>query len=187
MKKECIITKATLSDVQQLVPLINSAYRGEEAKIGWTHEADLIEGSIRIDEASLIEMIKNENVAILKCTGVDSQLLGCVYLEKQEDKLYLGMLSVLPKLQAGGIGKQLLNAAETQAVTTGCSSIIMHVIPLRYELIDWYNRNGYKDTGVKKPFPTDNRFGTPRQALEFVVLEKKLAVYNCMITPPLSS
>jgi GNAT superfamily N-acetyltransferase len=84
------------------------------------------------------------------------------------------MLSVNPQIQANGIGKQLLQAAELHALQVNCIRIMMTVISLRTELISWYQRNGYVDTGVRKPFPNDPRFGTPVQPLEFVVLEKRL-------------
>ena len=93
------ISRATETDVPQILKLVNSAYRGEEAKKGWTHESDLIEGTLRTDESSLKEMINDPNAVILKYTE-NNQLDGCVYLEKQDHKLYLGMLSVSPDRQA---------------------------------------------------------------------------------------
>jgi ribosomal protein S18 acetylase RimI-like enzyme len=85
------------------------------------------------------------------------------------------MLSVHPEIQAKGIGKKLLQAAEQHAREMNCSSIVMTVISVRTELIAWYQRNGYVDTCARKPFPDDPRFGTPVRPLQFVVLEKKLA------------
>jgi len=175
MNNEYTISKAGLPDVPQLVALINSAYRGESAKKGWTHEADLIDGTVRTDNESLIELMEGKNAQILKCTGENDAIVGCVYLEKQGDQLYLGMLSVSPLLQAAGIGKKLLQAADCAAEKLGCKSIYMHVIPVRQELIAWYNRNGYTDTGERKPFPDTTRYGTPRQPLEFCVLQKSIA------------
>jgi ribosomal protein S18 acetylase RimI-like enzyme len=103
-----------------------------------------------------------------------NELRGCVYLQKQGDKLYLGMLSVSPGIQTQGIGKKLLEAAEKQALEQNCRAIIMNVISLRHELIHWYERHGYKLTGRKKPFPADDKFGKPVIPLEFVELEKFL-------------
>ena len=101
--------------------------------------------------------------------------MGCVYLQTQEEKLYLGMLTVKPDIQAQGIGKRLLQAAEEYAQMQQCGAIKITVISLRKELIDWYERRGYKNTGEKKPFPSsDPRFGLPKQELEFIVMEKKL-------------
>jgi ribosomal protein S18 acetylase RimI-like enzyme len=74
-------------------------------------------------------------------------------------------------LQAKGIGKQLMNAALGHAIQQQCSSIFMRVISLRHELIAWYERQGYKKTGEREPFPNDERFGVPMEPLEFVIME----------------
>lgn len=167
------ISIAAVNDIPQLLKLINSAYRGDEAKKGWTHEADLIEGPMRTDETSLKELIQKPNAVILKCVE-NEKITGCVYLEKKEQRLYLGMLSVSPEIQARGIGKKLLKAADDYAKQNNCRVIEMTVISVRRELIAWYERNGYRQTGKRAPFPADGRFGNPRQPLEFVYLEKQV-------------
>jgi len=167
------ISIATVNDIPQLLQLINSAYRGEEAKKGWTHEADLIDGSIRTDEVSLKKLIEKPGAVILKYEQ-DEKISGCVYLEKKKERLYLGMLSVSPEIQAQGVGKKLLKAAEEYASKNNCTAIEMTVISVRKELIAWYERNGYYKTEKKEPFPVDGRFGNPRQELEFVYMEKQL-------------
>ncbi|ANE50103.1 GNAT family N-acetyltransferase [Flavisolibacter tropicus] len=169
------ISPATTDDIPNLVRLVNSAYRGDSAKKGWTHEADLISGTERIDVASIKQMLKKPSSVILKCTDDTNTIVGCVYLDKQADKLYLGMLTVSPDIQARGIGKRLLQAADEYAQQNQLHHIIMTVINVRKELIDWYNRNGYTDTGERQPFPTDGRFGLPQTQLEFVVLQKTIS------------
>ena len=166
------ILVASEKDIPQLVKLINSAYRGESAKKGWTHEADLIDSSQRTDEAMLLQTLQKENSTILKYIEDDNKLLGCVYLQKQNARLYLGMLTVSPNIQGKGIGKKLLKAAEEHAKEKGCSSIIMNVISVRKELIQWYERHGYKDNGQRKPFPHDAKFNHSSQVLEFMIMEK---------------
>ena len=165
------ISVASLPDIPQLLKLINSAYRGEDAKKGWTHEAELIDGDIRTDETSLKQVIRTPGAVILKYEQ-EGQTVGCVYLQKKGDRLYLGMLSVSPEIQAQGIGKKLLKAADEHAKKNNCSVIEMTVISVRHELIAWYERNGYHKTSKREPFPNDGRFGNPRQDLEFVYLEK---------------
>ena len=168
-----MITAATINDIPELVALINSAYRGEVSRKGWTTEADLLDGELRTDEADLKELLNKTGSRFLKCT-VDGKIEGCVYLQKQADKMYLGMLSVSPAAQAGGIGKKFLSASEKIALEEGCHSIIMNVISTRHELINWYERHGYIQTGITNPFPADTKFGTPKLPIEFMVLEKKL-------------
>jgi ribosomal protein S18 acetylase RimI-like enzyme len=166
-------TIATLADIDKLIPLVNSAYRGEASKKGWTTEANIIQGESRVDAESLQTMINDANAVILTYRN-ENEILGCVYLQKQKTDLYLGMLSVKPDIQGGGIGKKLLQAAEDHARRKGCNSIVMTVISLRSELIAWYERNGYQDTGERKPFPDDEKFGKPVQPLTFVVLKKQI-------------
>ena len=109
---------------------------------------------------------------VLKYVTGRNHITGCVYLEIHDDHLYLGTLTVSPVEQAKGIGKQLLHAAEEQALLQGKDYIIMTVITVRSELIGWYNRHGYVDTGIRKPFPHEPWQGNPSQPLEFMVLKK---------------
>lgn len=168
-----MISPTTLQDVPELNILVNSAYRGESSKKGWTTEEHLL-GGIRTDEEDLRALLQKENVTILKYTE-SGKIVGSVYLEKQADKLYLGMLTVSPELQGGGIGKKLLKAAEDFAKEQQLSTVSMTVISVRKELIEYYERRGYKHTGETKPFPMNNpKFGNPKQDLEFIVMEKEL-------------
>ena len=165
--------KATLEDIPQLEILINSAYRGDSSKKGWTTEADLLDG-IRTDADSLKEMITKSNAVILQSFNEHNLLQGCVYLEKRHNKMYLGLLTVSPTLQAKGIGKQLLIEAEKYAKSQRCSFVEMTVISIRTELIEGYKKHGYKDIGEKKPFPNDLKFGIPKQPLEFIVMQREI-------------
>ena len=166
------ISKAGKEDIPVLVPLINSAYRGEGSKKGWTTEADLLQGELRTDIAYLTELLSKADTAMLKYTNEEGIVTGCVYLEKFSRGLYLGMLTVSPEKQASGVGKKLLAAAEDFANENKCAGIFMNVISVRHELIAWYERHGYKKTGEIKPLPADNKFGTPTQHLEFNIMEK---------------
>ncbi|MEZ2336666.1 GNAT family N-acetyltransferase [Mucilaginibacter sp. RCC_168] len=166
-----IITKAILADVPELNILVNSAYRGEESKKGWTSEADMLDG-LRIDETMLKEYFGNEAITILKHTDNNGQITGCVYLEVKGPKLYLGMFSVLPVLQGKGVGRALLEAAEELAKQFNCDTITMTVISTRAELISWYERRGYAFTGEIQPFHDHGRFGSPKQLIELIVMEK---------------
>jgi N-acetylglutamate synthase-like GNAT family acetyltransferase len=168
-----MISVAELKDVSELNTLVNSAYRGDSSRLGWTTEADLL-GGIRIDEERLTELIQKQHSIILKYTA-NNKIIGCVHLERKGDKMYLGMLTVSPPLQARGIGKELMKASEAHAKKHNCHSVYMSVITDRTELMSWYERYGYKNTGIKKQFPSeDPRFGLPKKNLEFVILEKNL-------------
>jgi N-acetylglutamate synthase-like GNAT family acetyltransferase len=167
------ITKATLTDAAELTRLINSAYRGESSQKGWASEAHLLDG-IRIDEPTMTQYLTHPDTTILKYTNEEGQIIACVYLELKEKGLYLGMLTVAPDLQANGIGRQLLHEAEILAHNIRAHTIYMRVITSRHELIKWYERRGYRATGEMVPFPTDNKFGVPKELIELAVYEKEI-------------
>ena len=173
---ELLIRAAVIADVPALHALIESAYRGESATRGWTHESYLLGGQ-RTDPESLSAIINSPLSAILVAEGA-SGLSGCVQISNAGNALgYLGLLAVDPTLQAAGIGSLLILAAE-QALAHNyhCSRVEMTVINLRSELIAYYERRGYIATGEMRPFPYgDERFGVPQSPnLDFVVLEKRL-------------
>ena len=167
------ITKAIPADARELTALINSAYRGASSQQGWTSEAHLL-GGIRIDEPTMTEYLLADDTTILKYTDEQGRILACVYLQVRNDnRLYLGMLTVSPMLQANGIGRQLLHEAEIWATNLNCPHIFMTVITTRLELIAWYERRGYRNTGKIQPFPTDTKFGVVKNdPIELVILEK---------------
>lgn len=167
------ISQLANEDTKQLIDLVNSAYRGESSKKGWTTEADLLDG-IRTDQKSIMSQVQKPGAIMLTAKSENNLMVGCVYLQQQGKQLYLGMLTVAPDIQAKGIGKRLLLAAENYARELNCESIVMSVIDIRKELIEWYKRKGFQDTGEIKPFPQDPAFGIPKQPLQFVILEKKI-------------
>ncbi len=166
---------ATADDLPALHALIESAYRGDSARAGWSHEADLLEGQ-RTDLAALEAMLAEPAQHLLVFR--DNELLrACVALtDKGDARAYLGMLTVDPERQATGLGRLILAAAEDHAAAFGAARIEMTVIAQRDELIAWYERRGYALTGEQRPFPHgDPRFGLPRRDdLIFLVLEKTL-------------
>ena len=167
---------ATPDDLPALHALIESAYRGDTARTGWSHEADLLEGQ-RTDLEALDAMLGDpaQHLLVLRDNEV---LRACVALTDKEPGLaYLGMLTVDPARQSAGLGRMILAAAEDHAVAHfAAHRIEMTVIAQRDELIAWYQRRGYVLTGERRPFPAhDPRFGLPqREDLEFVVMEKAL-------------
>ena len=167
------IRKAQQQDAAALATLVNGAYRGDYAKRGWTTESDIIDGT-RTDAKILEEDLRNTDTTILVYEDAGS-ILGCVELVNHSPTLFLQMLTVDPLSQGKGIGKILMEAGEEFGRKVKCTSVNMSVVSIRTELIDWYKRHGYVDTGKRKPFAfEDPRFGKPRQSLEFIVMEKLL-------------
>lgn len=166
---------ATADDVSALVALVESAYRGEASRRGWTTEADLLDGQ-RIDAEGLAETLGKPGGRVVLAEQ-DGVLLGCAHVERQDGYAYFGMFSVRPELQGSGLGNALLAECERIARDDWhCATMRMTVISVRGELIAWYERRGYRRTGEYKPFPYgDARFGIPkRDDLRFEWLEKAL-------------
>ena len=168
---------AAVADVPRIVALVESAYRGDASRKGWTTEADFLDGQ-RTDPNGVAEIIGTPGNRILLAEA-DGELLACCQLEHQGDACYFGMFAVDPSLQGGGVGKQMMAQAERLAAQEWqCTHMQMTVITIRDELIAWYERRGYRRSGVFKPFPYgDARFGIPkRDDLRFEILVKDLAV-----------
>ena len=167
---------ATVADFPALHALVERAYRGDSARRGWTHEADLLGGQ-RTGLAALEAMLTDPAQQLLVFRD-NEELIACVLLADRGGSLaYLGMFTVDPDRQGTGLGRLLLAAAEDHAAADfGARRIEMTVIVQRPELIAWYERRGYRLTGERRPFPaTDPRFGLPRRDdLEFAVLAKAL-------------
>jgi GNAT superfamily N-acetyltransferase len=179
------------AEADALSALVNSAYRGESSKAGWTTEADLLGGQ-RTDPEGLAAILRSHTKSNHDASGTDGSanaqvilvytdaegLACCVHLQRLPDRrAYLGMLTVRPVGQARGLGRALLAAGEQWATREwGTREMQMTVIALRAELIAWYERRGYARTGETRPFPYDDeRFGRPkRDDLYFAVLAKAL-------------
>ncbi|MBI4938320.1 MAG: GNAT family N-acetyltransferase [Nitrosomonadales bacterium] len=168
--------RAATADVDAVVALVNSAYRGESSRAGWTTEADLLDGQ-RTDAEEISRLIVEDGSVILLCL-LGGEITGSVHLERvNAATAYMGMLVIRPVLQGRGLGRRLMEAAEHFArAEWGVARVQMQVIALRQELIAYYRRRGYRPTGELRPFPvSDPRFGLPRVGgLQFEVLEKTL-------------
>jgi ribosomal protein S18 acetylase RimI-like enzyme len=166
---------AELTDVEAIVAMVESAYRGDASRVGWTTEADLLDGQ-RTDAAAITELIRGPLTRIVLAETAH-ELRGSVLLAEERHGVYLGMLAVQPSAQTQGVGRALL--AEVERITRSerlGRTLRMTVIGQRSELIAWYARRGYLPTGEREPFPYGQpRFGLPRRDdLYFAVLEKKL-------------
>ncbi|KAK1183747.1 GNAT family N-acetyltransferase [Streptomyces sp. NBS 14/10] len=167
---------ATAADVPELVALIESAYRGDSSRAGWTTEADIL-GGRRTDPEGVAAVVTGENGRML-VVELGGEMVACCQLEHRGDHAYFGMFAVRPALQGAGLGKVIIAEAERWVrAEWGAREMRMTVISAREDLIAWYERRGYARTGEMTPFPYgDERFGIPRRAdLEFELLVKPLA------------
>ncbi|WP_371502015.1 GNAT family N-acetyltransferase [Kitasatospora sp. NBC_00374] len=175
MASELTFRTAGPADIPALVALVESAYRGEASRVGWTTEADLLAGR-RTDTEGVADVIAREGSVVLLAER-DGELLACCQLERREGTAYFGMFSVRPERQGGGLGGEVLARAERLAREEwGAAELEMTVIEQRADLIAWYERRGFSRTGEYSPFPYgDERFGVPlRPDLRFERLAKSL-------------
>lgn len=157
---------AAAVDIPATVALINSAYRGDSSRAGWTTEADILGGQ-RTDLHTLGEILQRPGESLLIAVDAAGTVVGCAHLVQEPDQtLYFGMLTVSPDAQDQGIGRQLLAQIEVIARSTGQRRIRMTVIHLRHELMAWYERRGFARTGREIAFPMDDpRYGIPKVPL----------------------
>ncbi len=172
---ELLLRDARHEDIPAIVALVESAYRGDASRVGWTTEADLLDGQ-RIDAEGVIADLERPHSRI-RLGFLAANLVACAHVVIAEGAGYFGMFAVRSDLQGAGIGKLMLADAERIVCEEwGLSLMRMTVIDVREELIAFYQRRGYRRTGIRKPFPYgDARFGVPRRDdLRFEVLEKAL-------------
>ncbi|MEV6667537.1 GNAT family N-acetyltransferase [Streptomyces nigra] len=170
-----VFRDATDADVDSIVALVESAYRGDSSRAGWTTEADILEGQ-RTDPEGVLGVVKSPDSRLLTVER-DGRIVACCQLEHRGTYAYFGMFAVSPELQGAGLGKVIIAEAERQArATWGVTEMHMTVISVRNDLIAWYERRGYRRTGRMTPFPYgDERFGIPqRDDLQFELLVKEL-------------
>lgn len=171
------LRRATVGDAERLVVLVDSAYRGEVSRTGWTTEADLIDGQ-RVDADMIASTLADAAALVLVLVDDDGGLVGCCELRSADGgAATFGMFAVAPSRQGSGLGDGLLASAERLVADEwSATHLRLSVIQLRSDLIAWYRRRGYDATGEVRPFPYgDERFGRPRRDdLHFLVMEKQL-------------
>ncbi len=172
MESRIEFRKGLLGDAGKIAELVNSAYRGESSKLGWTTEADLLGGQ-RTDIAEVSALLNRADSLFILCEK-EGGLVASVHLERCGEEALLGMLAVKPGLQGKGLGKRLLLEAERKAIESwGARRMRMAVLTFRQELIEYYQRRGYVRTGRFEAFPEDPRLGIPKvNGLRFEWLEK---------------
>ncbi len=161
---------AGVDDLPAVSSLVNRAFRGESARSGWTHEADLLDGT-RVETSLLIEEFERGASFGMVLRG--ERLVGCFRFEMKNEKTgYVGMIAVDPLEQNQGIGKRILEQANSEAQRRGAQALNLTVLAGRDELIAYYIRQGFSLTGKSEPLDiTDERFGIPRLEKELVLLE----------------
>ena len=168
---------ATESDFDTLTTLVNNSYRGVIALKGWGNENESVEVS-RTNPDDLSKMIATPGSVILVFFGeTDSVIKGCIYLRHQPEvrTAYFGMITVRPDLQRNGYGKFILSVAENYVKSQwNVDFIEMLVLEERPELIAYYNRHDYTDTGRRETFPAFEGVQPLRPNLQLCILQKRV-------------
>jgi GNAT superfamily N-acetyltransferase len=140
------IREATAADLPELHALVEHCYRNSD-NTGWTHEGRLFDGP-RTDIASLSGVLDAPGQVILIADGGNGPMASVQVGQARDATSYLGLLCVDPALQAGGLAKRMIAAAEALAAGRFAATIMeMTVINHRPELIAYYQRRGYAPTG----------------------------------------
>jgi GNAT superfamily N-acetyltransferase len=148
---------AALSDANAITQLINLAFSVERF---------FVEGD-RITAAEVRERFTTGKFLVVQRHDL---LAGCVYVELRGDRSYIGLLAVDPNQQRSGIGARLMAVAEDYARANGCRAVDLQTVNLREELVPFYRRLGYVESGTAS-FPTSVRTKMP---CHFVTMTKTL-------------
>jgi N-acetylglutamate synthase-like GNAT family acetyltransferase len=146
------------SDAEAITELINSAFRPAE---------EFFVGGNRIETEEVKELLRKGAFLLLE---EDGKPAGCVYVEPQGERAYLGLLSVNPANQKGGFGSELMSAGEDYCRERGCRVMDIKVVNLRQELFAFYEKRGYVETGTSS-FPADVETKLP---CHFVEMSRRL-------------
>jgi ribosomal protein S18 acetylase RimI-like enzyme len=160
---------ATYADAMVVTDLVNAAYRPQPGAGGWTHETGLVAGQrIQVEQAE--KKIQQSNVLV----GIHgTEIVACVQIQCKGKEAYIGMLAVRPHHQGTGVGKHMLDRAESLAVAQGVDEYRMLVLSARRELIDFYRRRGYSESGAPMAYPRDAGVGVPMvEELGVIMLRK---------------
>lgn len=163
------IEPARAGDMAELGFMVENCYRGDHARMGWTHEADMLRGP-RLDDGELASVFANPD-SVIFVARQGSDIVGCVTVtDRPPDAAYIGMLCVDPPFQSSGLGGRLLETAELLCANLGVARARMSVVEGRDELVAWYERKGYVRTGERESFPAPQE-----PPMFFTMLEKRIA------------
>ncbi|KAL6704604.1 hypothetical protein ACN47E_008001 [Coniothyrium glycines] len=168
---------ATDEDAVPLEQLINAAFRGDR-----TMQVFLSTDHNSIDVTSVEKLrakINHPDCAALLAVSEDGIILAHGSVRKiNSSRAWFGMLAVHIEYQKRGLGSRVLAHAEEYASRTWDSTTMeFDVVNTRAELIAWYKKRGYKETGTIIPFPYQYHEGWQavlRDDLTLVLFAKEL-------------
>ena len=165
------LVKAHDGQWQAIADLVNLTYRGD---LGGRRIMKKKRGD-RTNRQAIESAMCNPNAHFL-VVNLPKILASCIYVAKEKEHAYIGFFSVHPSLQGRGLGKYVLEQAETFVLRNmEIHKFVMFVVSQRRELIEFYQRRGYFRTGRIEAYPLHMGIGVPRIAgLTIEYLEKLL-------------
>ncbi|MCA1576211.1 MAG: GNAT family N-acetyltransferase [Acidobacteria bacterium] len=149
---------ADSADDEKITEVINAAFK--------IAEEFFVDGN----RITLEEVQRHRASGAFLIAESDDAIDGCVYVEPRGERAYLGLLSVDPARQQGGLGSRLMEAAEEYCRERGARFMDIYIVNLRTELPVFYERRGYVENGTT-PFPADV---PTKQPCHFINLTKPL-------------
>ena len=145
-------------DVPAIVALVNAAFAVERSFVDRDRTTT--------DE---IRTMMQRGTFVVVDRDTDA-LLACMFLERRDRHVYLGMLSIHPSQQGRGLGRAMMAAAEAQARAWGCGAIDIRILHLRTELPPFYLALGFVETGRTDPVDDPQS----RIPYHFILMSKRL-------------
>ncbi|EPF83535.1 N-acetyltransferase [Acinetobacter gyllenbergii] len=168
------IRKVKQGDLEQLVKLINIAYRAQSER-SWTTEKGFVRGE-RIRKFQLEQELQQPNFELLVGELDKDEIIACIGLSVNDNCIEIGTFAVDPSIQNQGYGREMLNYAELYIRKTypKLRDLVMHVLDVRTELLAYYQRRGYQITGRKSEYPLEANVGQPLVSIQLIEMKKSL-------------
>ncbi|WP_026803250.1 GNAT family N-acetyltransferase [Aliarcobacter lanthieri] len=165
-------SECSKNDVKTIVEIVNKAYRGEKTDKAWTSESHLLSGK-RLNDKMLEGILKEPNTKTYIVKNID-KIVGTIQTKLENDAIHIGLFAIDTSMQSSGIGKRLLEFAESTSSKLWNKNIFfMEVISSRKDLIAYYNRRDYKSTDSYIEFPKSELWSTLiDDELKLLVLKK---------------
>ena len=149
---------ANSADDEKITAVINAAFK--------IAEGFFVDGN----RITLAEVQQHRASGAFLVAEDDEGIGGCVYVEPRGERAYLGLLSVDPARQQGGLGSRLMEAGEAYCRERGARFMDIYIVNLRTELPAFYERRGFVENGTT-PFPEDV---PTKQPCHFINMSKPL-------------
>ncbi len=144
--------------VSEMTALLHRAYSGL-ARMGLrfmaTHQSDEVTAS-RIAEGQCFVGVMDGTIRGTILFKTMSQTKGCGWYDRPEVSS-IAQFGIEPGLQANGLGRQLIDFAEQQAIASGAGELALDTAEPATHLVNWYSRLGFRFIGYEQWSHTNYR------------------------------